>query len=97
LWPNIHQEHLDQELIIQIKLNKKEKKDNFTSERELGFVNEAAYRGLQTPSSYSTNYKLVSPRIKSPDFSRMSKERNTKFVKNNGLTSCSYNPLTSFK
>lgn len=58
-----------------------------TSRRELGFINEAKYKGENNPLSFDAKFKLVSPRVKSPNFKKLAKPRETRIVKQKEGTS----------
>ena len=62
-------------------IKKKIKDEQFTSKRELGFINEAKVKGENNPLCFNSKFSQVTPRIKSPTFKNYSKPRETKIVK----------------
>ena len=68
-------------------VKKKYKDPNLTSSRELGFINEAVWKGENNPLSFDSKFNLVFPKTWSPNFKHYSKTRDTKLVKKDGVTS----------
>ena len=57
-----------------------------TTKRELGFINEAKVRGENTPHATLAKLDMVKPRVRSIDFKKYAKPRETKIIKNKGAT-----------
>ncbi|CAI2374159.1 unnamed protein product [Moneuplotes crassus] len=67
------------------------------SDRSLGFIDEAMFKGKSTPLCHDANFKQVEKKPRSTLFMLSRAERSVKNVKKSGLSPCSYNPLDSFK
>ena len=67
-----------------------------TEARELGFINDAMYKGKNAPPNYDSNYKLVESKPRFTDFRLSTVERQTRIQKKPGLSPADYEPLTSF-
>ena len=67
-----------------------------TEARELGFINDAMYKGKNTPSVYDSNYKLVESKPRFTDFRLSTVERKTRIEKKPGLSPAAYESLQSF-
>jgi len=69
-----------------------------TSKRNLGFYDEALYKGLNNPLSFNPKYALVHERAVSTQFKNYAKARMNSIIKEKeGTTPDLYETLTSFK
>ena len=69
-----------------------------TLDRQLGFINEAEYRGKATPHAHDSNFKLVEKSPRFTNFRLSTVERSIRINKEKtGLSPCHYEPLDSFK
>lgn len=66
-------------------------------ERELGFINDAEYRGKATPHYHDSKFHLVEGKPRFTHFQLSKVKRGVKIEKKAGLSPCSYNALESFK
>lgn len=66
-------------------------------ERELGFINEAQYRGTATPFAHDAKFNLVEKKVRATNFRLSTVERSVRIEKKPGLSPVSYEPLNSFK
>lgn len=78
---------------------KSKRKQTFkqTLERDLGFINEAKYKGNQTPLCHDSKFGQVETRPYSTNFKLSTVERSVRIEKKPGLSPVSYEPLVSFK
>ena len=78
-----------------VKRNKEDHK--MTLERELGFINEAKYKGSENPLNFDSKFNLVEEKPRFTNFRLSTVERSTRIDKKPGLSPFSYEPLVSFK
>jgi hypothetical protein len=65
--------------------------------RELGFINEAKYKGAQTPLCHDSNFKQVEKKARCANFRLSTYERSVKIEKKAGLSPVSYEAHAAFK